>query len=222
MEKDIGGWLMGFIKTVVVAILIATAFGSAARAEPWNWGAGPKPAYIEICNNNRPNRDRDRICSAYIQASFSQEALPDAALFLRERLIDLIGNYDDAAKDAFEGYQRLVIAALALAVLSAAWTWWKGVSTERLLVLSAISAVVLAALSAFGYNKQFKAHFTAARSLTVVKDNIEIALIAAAKDKQKIKESLIAESLDSYKEIVAKHVEDFGGAFTPPTSVLIN
>jgi hypothetical protein len=101
------------------------------------------------------------------------------------------------------------------------WTWWKGVSAERLLVLSGISAVVIAALSAFGFNTQFKAHFTAARNLTVIKDNIELELISAAKEKKAFKEELLKDYLKGYKTIVAKHVEDFGGALTPPTSLLI-
>lgn len=214
---------MGGIRTFLLALLIAMAFGAVANAEPWSWGAGPKPLYVEKCKDERPahERDRHRICSAYIQASFAQENLPETALFLRERLIDLIDNYDGAAKFAFDWYYRLVLATLALTAVSIGWTWWKGVNAQRLLVLSGIGAVVIAALSAFGYNTQFKAHFTAARNLTVVKDNIEIALISAAKDKKPIKADLIQESLEDYKIIVAKHVEDFGGAFTPPTSILI-
>ena len=214
---------MKFVKALGLALLLATLLGASVRAEPWSWGEGPQPLYVEKCKDDRPveERDRHRICSAYIQASFAQEALPDAALFLRERLIDLIGNYDDAAKFAFDWYRTLVLATLVLAVVSIGWTWWKGVDAARLLVLSGISAVVIAALSAFGYNTQFKAHFTAARNLTVVKDNIELELISAAKGKRAFKEDLVKDSLKEYKAIVAKHVEDFGGALTPPTSILI-
>lgn len=214
---------MNIVKVFGLAGLLAMLLGASARAEPWSWGEGPKPVYLDKCMDKRPpeERDRHRICSAYIQASFAQEELPDTALFLRERLIDLIDNYDNGAKFAYDAYYNLVLATLFLAVLGIGWTWWKGADAARLLVLSGISAVVISALSAFGYNTQFKAHFTAARNLTVVKDNIELELISAAKEKKPFKEDVIKTSLGEYKAIVAKHVEDFGGAFTPPTSILV-
>lgn len=214
---------MKIVRAFGFALLLAMLLGASVRAEPWSWGEGPRPLYLDKCKDNRPveERDRHRICSAYIQASFAQEQLPDTALFLRERLIDLIGNYDNGAKFAYDWYYNLVVITLFLAVLGIGWTWWKGADAARLLVLSGISAVVISALSAFGYNTQFKAHFTAARNLTVVKDNIELELISAAKEKRAFKDDLIRTSLEQYKAIVAKHVEDFGSAFTPPTSILV-
>lgn len=212
---------MRHARRILLALLLWAAWSASAAAEPWSWSERPRPLYIETCDNAKSDRTRDRICSAFIQASFTQETLPEPALFLRERLIDLIGNYDEAARWAYDWYHNLVAASLVLALVSAGFTWWNGANAERLLVLSAVGAIAIAALSAFGYNKQFKAHFAASRSLTVVKDGIELALIAAAKDKKPIEAATLSSWIKSYETIVAKHVEDFGGSFSPPTSLVI-
>ena len=91
---------------------------------------------------------------------------------------------------------------------------------RRIAVCGGILAVVIAALTAFGYNTQFKAHFAASRNLTVVKYQIELALIGAARENRPIETATVAAWNDSYQKIVAKHVEDFGGAFTPPAALL--
>lgn len=202
--------------------LFALAGNGAAFAEAWNWGRGPKPIYFEDCPSNaNPKRDRDRICSAFIQSSFSSENFPHGVALLRERVSELASNYEDAAKAAFETYYWLVIMTLALAILGAGLSWWKGLSSERLVVLSAIGAAAITALSAFGYNTQFKAHFTAARTLATLRDELDIAIVEAARAKTAIPSELLSSSVQRYQEIIAKHVEDFGGALTPPTTRLL-
>ncbi len=211
---------MRWFRAALFIMVVGLLFGREARAETWQWSTDPKPSYLGLCPTNDATRKRDRICSAYISASFKQEAMPEQALFLRERLIALIENYDRSANWAYDWYHRLVAAALVIAAISAVWTWWRGTDVQRIAVFGGILAVIIAALTAFGYNTQFKAHFAASRNLTVVKDQIELALIGAARENRPIETATVAAWNDSYQKIVAKHVEDFGGAFTPPVALL--
>lgn len=194
-----------------------------AQAEPWSWGDGAKPGYIIACKTNteknkaEETQTRHRICSQYIQRSYGEAPLPETALFLRERLISLIDNYGESADFAYTWYHRLVMAALALALFSAGFTWWKGASTERLAAIGALTLILVTTIGAFGYNVQFKAHFTAARKLTVEKDKLELALITAAATKAAVDTKITDAAAAEYQKIIAEHTEAFGGAFTPPT-----
>jgi hypothetical protein len=57
---------MKFVKSLGLVLLLSFLIGVPARAEPWSWGEGPKPLYVEKCKDKRPfeERDRHRICSA--------------------------------------------------------------------------------------------------------------------------------------------------------------
>lgn len=209
---------------ILLWVLVMLACGSLSErvsAETWNWGPGPKPVYLDICKtNDKADRDRDRICSKFIQSSYGDAALPEAALFLRERMSELIGNYEISARVAFRLYVLLVLIALTLAVAGVVMMWRHGDSTRRIAVVAAFGVVVLATLGAFGFNVQFKAHFTAARKLTVEKDALDLALINAARVKGSVDAKSIDRATTEYRKIIAEHSALFGGALSPPAATI--
>jgi hypothetical protein len=204
-----------FCSVRIAYLSLAAALIAAAPVHAADWYGGPRPLFVEHClTRNTGEIDRYRLCERFFQNSFTQERFPDAAIFLRQRLIDLIPSYERAAWTAFQKFEYASYVILAAALGAALTATVAGIATRAM--LGAVAAVLISALATFGFNTQFKSNFAAYRQLTTLRDGIEVALVDAARTNQSIEAGVLANWVREYAKIVDGHAESFGAAFTNP------
>jgi len=183
-----------------------------------DWYHNPRPSYVESClQKNTGTDDRYRLCERFFQDNFSKSDFPDDALFLRQRLIDLIPSYESAAWRAFNWYEittyAIILCGFGALIAGAVF----GASANRNILFSATGAALLAFLTAFGFHAQFKANFSAYRELTTLRDQIEFKLVQSGRAGKPLDKADLDAAFGQYAKIVNDHAKAFGASFSTPS-----
>lgn len=210
---------MRTLRIAVLSLLLLVLTGAAARAVDW-YGT-PRPAYVEAClDKNTGAIDRYRLCERFFQVSFEKSDFPDAALFLRQRLLDLIPSYESAAWSAFKIYQFMVFGIIFCGFGALVGAPLLGATIGKGLYFSALGAALLAALTAFGFNVQFRTNFSAYRELTTLRDRIDLELVQSAQARRAPDKAFVDTAFDEYGRIVNEHAKAYGASFSAPTTLI--
>lgn len=157
--------------------------------------------------------DRYRICRDLMLAP-GKGAVDDVA-FLRSRVNDLMGNTAVASERAAARVQWFGGLTALIGVGAAAMAFFKKeIFTRIRTFLLALSVIVPPFVISSGWKSQWQAELAAHQSLVVLRDRIDMALVARAATGEAICEKTVAAWLDKFEAALASYSTTMAGGST--------
>lgn len=170
--------------------------------------------YLDYCPTQQ--LDRHRLCPYFFNNAFEPANRPDAVIFFRSRLNDLIRNTEDNLEASYRAHWFLSILIFGLAAWAALWALFRTQGALTVRGALALAALLISFGASFNYLNQFKTEFAAYRALATLRDEIDVELVLSARTGSKITADQLHAWLATYKTILTTHSAAYGETFKLP------